>query len=721
MLSPLPGADPFPEDLARRLAAALDPDRAPRTRHLEGGRPLFTNRLALERSPYLLQHAHNPVSWYPWGDEAFEVARRTGRPVFLSVGYSTCHWCHVMEHESFEDLEIARVLNSRFVPVKVDREERPDVDGVYMTAVQLLTGAGGWPMSVWLTADREPFYCGTYFPPRAGARGARAGFLEVLEELAEVWEKERPKVAAATGPLTEAVRTALSAGEPADAPPGPEPILRAVEAVAQGFDDRHGGLRRAPKFPSHVPVRLLLRHHRRTGDARSLHMATFTLERMAAGGIHDQLGGGFHRYSTDAEWLVPHFEKMLYDNALLAIAYAEAFQATGRRDLGRVARQTLDYLVRELQSPEGGLWSATDADSEGEEGRYFTWEARELEALLGKDAAPFLEFHGVRPEGNFEGRSILWVPEPDEDRWEALAPQRALLLEARARREPPLRDEKVLAGWNGLAISALALGGRILAEPRLVAAAERAAEFVLGRMVKEGRLFRSFRAGQLGVPAFLEDHAFLAQGLLDLFEATFEPRWLSAAADLCDRTEALFADHQSGGWFSTAEDHERVLVREKPSHDGALPSGASVAALNALRLEAFTTDARWRRIAEGALRWHRRALEEQPLALTDLLLALDAATDLVREVVLVWPAGEPPPGDFLDVLRRTFLPSRALAGAPEGAALERLARAAPIAAGKAAVGKRPTAYVCERGACHLPAIAPDKLASQLGPVRAYQG
>jgi len=721
MPSPLPGADPFPEDLARQLAAAPGPDLAPRTRHLEGGRPLFTNRLALERSPYLLQHAHNPVSWYPWGDEAFEVARRTGRPVFLSVGYSTCHWCHVMEHESFEDLEIARVLNSRFVPVKVDREERPDVDGVYMTAVQLLTGAGGWPMSVWLTADREPFYCGTYFPPRSGSRGARTGFLEVLEELAEVWEKERPKVTAATGPLTEAVRTALSAGAPAEEPPGPEPILRAVEAVAQSFDDRNGGLRRAPKFPSQVPVRLLLRHHRRTGEARSLHMATFTLERMAAGGIHDQLGGGFHRYSTDAAWLVPHFEKMLYDNALLAIAYAEAFQATGRRDLGRVARQTLDYLVREMQSPEGGLWSATDADSEGEEGRYFTWEARELEALLGADAGPFLEFHGVRPEGNFEGRSILWVPEPDEDRWEALAPQRERLLEARARRQPPLRDEKVLAGWNGLAISALALGGRILAEPRLVAAAERAAEFVLGRMVPEGRLFRSFRAGQLGVPAFLEDHAFLAQGLLDLFEATFEPRWLSTAADLCDRQEALFADRQAGGWFSTAVDHERVLVREKPSHDGALPSGASVATLNALRLEAFTTDARWRRIAEGALRSHRRTLEEQPLALPDLLLALDAATDLVREVVLVWPAGEPAPGDFLEVLRRTFLPSRALAGAPEGAALERLARAAPIASGKAAAGGRPTAYVCERGACHLPAIAPDKLASQLGPVRAYPG
>jgi uncharacterized protein len=722
MLSPLPGADPLPEDLARRLAAAAAaPGQAPRTRHLQDGRPLFTNRLALERSPYLQQHAHNPVGWYPWGDEAFEAARRTGRPVFLSVGYSTCHWCHVMEHESFEDLEIARVLNSRFVPVKVDREERPDVDQVYMTAVQLLTGGGGWPMSVWLTPDREPFHGGTYFPPRAGARGASAGFLELLEELAQVWERDRGRVTAATGSLTQAVRAALAPRQAAEAPPGAGPIRRAVELLAEGFDETHGGLRRAPKFPSHLPVRLLLRHHRRSGDASSLRMATFTLERMAAGGIHDQLGGGFHRYSTDEAWLVPHFEKMLYDNALLAVAYAEAFQATGRPDLGRVARQTLEYLVREVQSPEGGLWSATDADSEGEEGRYFTWEARELAELLGGDAAAFAEFHGVRPEGNFEGRNILWVPAPDEDRWRALAPQRARLLEARARRVPPLRDEKVLAGWNGLGISALATGGRVLAEPRLVAAAARAAEFVLGRMVKEGRLHRSWRAGQLGVPAFLEDHAFLAQGLLDLFEATFEPRWLAAATELSERLEALFADGEAGGWFSTAPDQELLLVREKPTHDGALPSGAAVAALNALRLEAFTTDARWRRIAEGALRSYRGTLEEQPLALTDLLLALDAATDLVREVVLVWPEGQPPPEGFQDVLRRTFLPSRALAGAPEGAALERLAQVAPIAAGKVAVGGQPTAYVCERGACHLPAIAADKLASQLGPVRSYDG
>ncbi len=722
MVETHPGATPFPEPLARELEAAVrakGPGYVPRTEHLaDGGRPRFTNRLVLERSPYLLQHAHNPVSWWAWGDAPFEEARRTGRPVFLSVGYSTCHWCHVMERESFEDLEIARVLNERFVPIKVDREERPDVDGIYMTAVQLLTGGGGWPMSVWLTPDREPFFGGTYFPPRDGARGGLRGFLGILGEIADLYARDPERVRGATASLVQAVRTALSAhGEPSSDLPGHQVIAAAVASFRQSFDDVHGGLRRAPKFPSNLPVRLLLRHHRRARDPESLRMATRTLEKMAAGGIHDQLGGGFHRYSTDAEWLVPHFEKMLYDNALLAVAYAEAYQVTQRRDLARVVRQTLDYLGRELTSPEGALWSATDADSEGEEGRFFVWEERELRALLGGDAERFLRFHGVTPEGNFEGRSILWVPRPDEDEWEALAPSRARLYEARARRPAPLRDEKVLAGWNGLAISALAFGGRVLGEPRHVAGAARAAEFVLGRMVKDGRLQRAWLAGEAGVPAFLEDHAFLAAGLLDLYEATFDARWLEAAVDLCERQERLFAD-DAGAWFATAGDHDRLLAREKPTHDGAEPSGASVAVLNALRLHAFTTDERWWRRAAGALRHYAGALEAQPTSLAELLLAVDFATDAPREVVLVWPDGNPAPEPFLEVLRRTFLPNRALCGGAEGE-LARLGRTAKVAAGKLAAG-RPTAYVCERGACSLPAIAPEKLATQLAPVRPYE-
>jgi uncharacterized protein len=441
---------------------------------------------------------------------------------------------------------------------------------------------------------------------------------------------------------------------------------------------------------------------------------------MAAGGIHDQLAGGFHRYSTDAEWLVPHFEKMLYDNALLAVAYAEAWQVTGRRDLARVARQTLDYLVREMTSPEGGLYSATDADSEGEEGRFFVWEERELRELLGGDGERLARFHGVTPRGNFEGRNILWVPQPDEDEWEALAPSRARLYDARERRVHPLRDEKVLAGWNGLAISALAFGGRVLAEPRWVTAAARAAEFVLGRMVKGGRLQRSWLGGDAGVPAFLEDHAFLAAGLLDLYEATFDARWLEAALDVSERLEALFGDPRGGAWFTSAEDHERLLAREKPTHDGAEPSGASVALLNALRLSAFTTDDRWRAIADRALRHYARTLQEQPLALAEMLLALDFATDAPREVVLVWPPGEPAPEPFLEVLRRTFLPNRALAGAAEGEDVARLAKVALVADGKVAAGGRATAYVCEKGLCRLPAIEADKLAGQVATVRPYE-
>ncbi|MBK9516820.1 MAG: thioredoxin domain-containing protein [Anaeromyxobacter sp.] len=719
MPSALPGSLPHPEPLARALAAALasrGPGYRPRTHHLdEDGRPRFTNRLALERSPYLLQHAHNPVDWWPWGEAAFAEARRLGRPVFLSVGYSTCHWCHVMEGESFEDETIARVLNGRYVAIKVDREERPDVDQLYMTAVQLLTGGGGWPMSVWLTPDKEPFFGGTYFPPRDGGRHGMRGFLPVLEEVAAVYGAEPERVGQVTASLTAAVRTALAAtGAPADAPPGRGPIAAAVEQVARLYDPVHGGLQRAPKFPSSLPVRLLLRHHRRSGDPRALDMAVTTLARMAGGGLHDQLAGGFHRYATDQRWLVPHFEKMLYDNALLALAYAEAWQVTGRPDLARVARTTLDYAVRELQSPQGGFYSATDADSEGEEGRFFVWQEAEVRAALGDQAGRFCRFYDVTPGGNWEGANVLNVPRPDEAEWAALAPARATLLARRAARPPPLRDEKVLAAWNGLMISALAFGGRVLCEPRWVEAAARAAAFVLADLTVDGRLQRTWFEGRAGSPAFLDDHAFLAAGLLDLYEATFEPRWLAAALDLAGQVERRFGDPAGGGWFTTADDHERLLAREKPTHDGAEPSGASVALAVMLRLAAFTGDERWQEAAVRALRQLAPALEASPLSLTEALVALDLATDEVRQVVLVWPEGAPPPEPLLSVLRRTFLPSRALMGAPEGAGLEALARLTPVAGGKRAEGDRAVAYVCERGACLRPSTDPAALAAQLG-------
>ncbi|MBI5070179.1 MAG: thioredoxin domain-containing protein [Deltaproteobacteria bacterium] len=715
MIDPLPGSAPHPPPLAEALAHAVagrGPGFVPRTRHRQGNRPRYTNRLALESSPYLLQHAHNPVDWRPWGDEAFADARQSGRPVFLSVGYSTCHWCHVMEEESFEDPEIAAFLNHHFVPVKVDREERPDVDAVYMTAVQALSGGGGWPMSVWLNADREPFFGGTYFPPRDGDRGAPVGFLSALRQIDALWRTDPLRISKAAGALAGAVRIALggAAGQ-AEGIPGPTAVDAAVRGYVQRFDDDHGGLAGAPKFPSSLPVRLLLRHHRRTGDAASLHMATLSLTRMAAGGIHDQLAGGFHRYSTDSRWLVPHFEKMLYDNALLAVAYAEAYQVTGRPDFARVVRSTLDWMLREMALPEGGLCSATDADSEGEEGRFFVWSAREVEERLGEEAARFAAFHGVTAEGNFEGHNVLHVPRPDEAEWQALAPAREKLRLLREGRPHPLRDDKVLAAWNGLALSALAFGGRVLGEPRHVEAARRGAAFLLSTLRPGGRLRRSWNAGRLGPAAFLEDHAFLCRGLLDLHEATLEPRWLSEALALAGEQERLFAD-PAGGWFSTPADGEALIARQKPTHDGAEPCGASVAVHSALRLAALTGDDRWRQVADGALRAHGASLAEHPMALAEMLLAVELRHAHPRELVLVWPGGDPPEA-LLGPLRTTFLPDAVLTGASEGAPLAELARLAPIAEGKVAAGGKPTAYVCRQGACGLPATDAAGLLRQL--------
>ena len=712
----LPGAAPFSADLQRRIAAALEArtsGEVPRTLHRDGDVPHYTNRLVFEASPYLRQHAHNPVNWYPWGDEAFEEARRGGKPVFMSVGYSTCHWCHVMEEESFEDVEIARFLNERYVSIKVDREERPDVDAVYMTAVQTLTGQGGWPMSVWLDADRRPFFAGTYFPARDGDRGAARGFVSILHQLDDVYRADPRRVAGAAQSIAGAIQSVMAGGVRGAELPGSDALDAATHYYERAYDRTYGGVRGAPKFPSSLPVRLLLRRHHRTADTAPLAMAAHTLEMMAAGGMHDQLGGGFHRYSTDERWLVPHFEKMLYDNALLALAYAEAWQVTKRRDFARVARTTLDYVLREMTSPEGGFFSATDADSEGEEGTFFVWSEDEIRTLLGPNADRLIRFYGVTPHGNFEGKNVLFVPRADEHEWEKLASEREVLRTAREARPHPLRDEKILTAWNGLMISALAVAGRVFAEPRYVSAAMRAAEFVIGALSKDGRLQRSWRDGRVSGPGFLDDDAFFVAGLLDLYEATFEQRWLAEALALAERTEALFADDEHGGWFRSAADHEQLLAREKPNYDGAEPSGASVALLNALRLHTITGDDRWRRIAERALQAYASTLAEQPAALHEMLLALDYFTDVVPEIVLVWPSEENAPTAFLDSLRDRFLPNRALLGAAEGHELDALSRLAPIAGGKTALEGRPAAYVCERGTCALPTTGPAEMMAQL--------
>jgi uncharacterized protein YyaL (SSP411 family) len=716
----LPGAAPFEPALATRLgAAARAAAGTARTRHrLPDGTPRYTNRLALERSPYLLQHAHNPVNWYPWGEDAFAVAAREGRPVLLSIGYSTCHWCHVMEEESFDDEEIAALLNSRYVAIKVDREERPDVDAVYMEAVQRLTGGGGWPLTVWLTPSRLPFYGGTYFPARDGERGRGPGFLRVLRTVADTFAA-KPEAAA-----SQATEIALQLRDASAAPPGDAPdagtIGRAVAILRRGFDAEWGGFGRAPKFPRPATLELLLRHHRRTGDPDVLAMVTTTLDRMARGGIYDQLAGGFHRYATDARWRVPHFEKMLYDNAQLASVYLEAFQATGRDDFAAVARETLDWMARDMTSPEGGFYAATDADSPGGEGRFFVWTPEEVDAVVGAeqgrlvrgwfdvtgpDAVPW------RPRALAEAAADLGVsPAALRD---AVDRARPALLAARARRPPPATDEKILVAWNGLALSAFARGALVLDQPRYLATARRAATLLLDRLRRDGRLLHSLIRGKAGGAAFLDDYAFLIAGLLDLFEADADPRWLGDALALQRQLDADFRDADAGGYFFTAAGHETIIRRDKPGDDGALPAGNSVAALNLLRLEEYTGDPGHRERALGVMRALGPAVARAPGASPRLLVALDWLLDRPKEIIVVGSADEAHP--LLDVVRRTFVPNRVLVAAGESG-LARLRTLVPLLEGKTALGGRATAFVCEAGRCDLPTGDPAVLSRQLAKV-----
>ncbi len=707
----------------------------PRTRHLRpDGWAKYTNRLFLETSPYLLQHAHNPVDWYPWGDEAFDRGRELRRPVFVSIGYSTCHWCHVMEEESFEDEEIARFLNEHFVPVKVDREERPDVDAVYMKAVQGFTGSGGWPMSVWLTPDRHPFFGGTYFPPRDDGSGRGAGFLKLLEELSRAYDTRSGEVAEVGRNMTEFIRQSLSP-EGGSELPSAENLAAAAQFYRDRYDQVNGGMAGAPKFPSQMPVRFLLRYHRRTGNRDFLSMAERTLRAMAAGGIHDHVGGGFHRYATDERWLVPHFEKMLYDNALLAVAYLEAYQATGEAEFARTARDALRFIERDMTSPDGAFYSATDADSldaggRREEGIFFTWIPAELEAALGPERARIAgRYYGVSREGNFEGRSILHAPaypsavarslEITEEQLAAtLLEANEILYRTRSRRPPPLRDEKILTAWNGLTISAFARAGLVLDDPGCIDRACRAARFLLKNAFHEGRLYRTFKDGERRHLACLEDYAFLIAGFLDLYEGSFDLPWLEHAIALDAVLERLFEDRDGGGFFMTGQDQEPLLVREKPAYDGAEPSGNSVAVLNLLRLHAFTTQGGFRARADRALRNMAPTLQSNPVALSEMLLAVDFHLDTPREILIVVPhGGETTEADpLLSAFRSRFLPNRILSVVAAGEPQEKAARLIPLLEGKIAVEGRVTGYVCENRACRLPTGDPEEFSRQLAPV-----
>ena len=682
----------------------------------------MANRLAGETSPYLLQHARNPVDWYPWGPDALAAARLLDRPIFLSIGYAACHWCHVMERESFEHEPTARYLNDHFVAIKVDREERPDLDQVYMAAVQSMTGGGGWPMSVFLTPDGRPFYGGTYYPdePRHGT----PSFRQVLEGVERAWREQRAEVEAAGGRLVAGLieQGRLDAGTD---DPTSALLDSATTAIETSFDSADGGWGRAPKFPQPMTIEYLLRRHVATGDPRPLAIARRSLDAMADGGLRDQLGGGFHRYSTDAHWLVPHFEQMLYDNAQLARVYVHAWALTGDPRLRAVATGTLDYMIRELTTDDGAFAASQDADTDGIEGLTFTWRAPEIRDVLGDAAELFAAAYGVTDEGNWEGVTILSRVATDEglaaefglptaDLSTRLADARLRLLARRAARSQPTRDDKALAAWNGLAIAAFADAAAALAatDPAAAAryriAAERAAgTIVAGLLAADGSLGRSWKDGRAVGSGVLEDYTHLADGLLALYEATFEERWFTTARALMDRVLARFAD-PAGGFFDTADDHERLVTRPKDVQDNAVPSGNAMAVRVLLRLAAWTGVGGYRDAAERAIRAVVPFVARYPTGFAQWLGAMDLALAPVVEVAIAGAPDDPATAALLAEMRRGFRPNQVVSVADDAAA-----SAIPLMADRLAIDGRPTAYVCRAFVCRLPVTEATALRAQL--------
>ena len=700
------------------------------------------NRLATERSPYLLQHAHNPVDWYPWGEEAFERARGENRPIFLSVGYSTCHWCHVMEHESFEDPAIAEILNREFVPIKVDREERPDVDRVYMTFVQATTGAGGWPMSVWLTPDLKPFFGGTYFPPTS--RWGRPGFAEMLKEIARAWHEQRDQVRTSAEAITAQLQMASSSASGTHVP-GAEVLAHAVAQFGQSFDSRRGGFGDAPKFPRPAELLFLLREHARTGDEVARQMASKTLHAMAMGGMRDHIGGGFHRYSVDADWRVPHFEKMLYDQAQLAIAYLEAAQSTGDPFYAQVAEDTLQYVHREMTDPDGGFYSAEDADSippeeagdpdaHKTEGAFYLWRDEEIGELLAPDANLFVLRFGIQrdgnaphdPQGEFTGKNLLYIARSIEEIAtmtgkdagavaDALARARLALFGARTRRPRPHLDDKVLTAWNGLMIAAFARGARVLASPVHLAVARKAAAFINNRMWGGATrtLLRRYRAGEAAIEAYAEDYAFLIWGLLELFQADPDPAWLEWALALQRRQDELFWDDAAGGWFSTTGRDESVLLRMKEDYDGAEPSVSSVSVWNLLILSHLTADAVFADRIDRALRNVAPKLPQFARALPMMLAALSIYHAGMGQVAIVGPSDQDDTQYLLRAVHERYQPFSVLVSVHPGPSQNELARVLPWIAPLTMREGKATAYVCRDFVCSQPVTSPEELRKAL--------
>ncbi len=704
---------------------------------MEGGEAV-ANRLAKENSPYLLQHAANPVDWFPWGEEAFEAAQKQDKPVFLSIGYSTCHWCHVMGRESFEDPEVAALINDVFIPVKVDREERPDVDWVYMTVCRMLTGSGGWPLTIVMTPDRKPFFAGTYLPPET--RFERIGVTELTLKIKDIWSGRRSEAEEAGTRIISALQDSES---PDPDESGPVRRLdravlgRAFRQVAGRFDHAHGGFGTAPKFPAPHNLLFLLRHWYRTGDERVLALVEKTLGAMRRGGIFDQVGFGFHRYSTDAKWLLPHFEKMLYDQALLTEAYAEAYQATGKEEYARTVRETLSYVLRDLADPEGGFHSAEDADSEGREGKFYVWTLDQLEEVLGRSEAAFAaQVFNVLESGNFKeeasgevtGENVLHLS-PDEavtarglglDRAtlaEALETVRLKLFGAREKRVRPAKDDKILTDWNGLMIAALAKAGRVLREEKYLRAAERAADFILDRLRdKKGRLLHSFR-NKAAIPAFADDYAFFIHGLIELYQAAYDPDRLALALELNDDFLARFWDREGGGFFFTPEESDELPLRRKEASDGALPSANSMGLTNLLRLAGLTGREDLAARAADLVRAFGPDVSQAPAAHTRFLSGPAPTLGPGSEAVVAGRTDDPATANMLAFLAGSFLPHTVVLFLPEGEEGRQIRELAPFTAGMSAPEGEAGVYVCRNGVCLNPVTDPDEILELLKPPR----
>lgn len=695
----------------------------------------MTNRLAREKSPYLLQHAHNPVDWYSWGKEAFEKAKRESKPIFLSIGYSTCHWCHVMEEESFENPAVAKVMNENFVSIKVDREERPDLDNIYMTAVQAMTGQGGWPLSVFLTPQGKPFFGGTYWPPEN--RWGRPGFVSILQSVADSWKRNQEAILKESENLTQLI------GEHARLQAEKTFVLdentfrSAYHDLQSSFDRTHGGFGRGMKFPRSHTLSFLLRYWKRTKEADALGMVEKTLSQMRSGGIWDHLGGGFHRYATDSQWFLPHFEKMLYDQALLSKTYLEAYQATRKEEYAETTRQVFDYVLRDLRGPERAFYSAEDADSADptagrkQEGAFYVWQKSEVTDLLGETHGETLSFiYGIQeqgnvlqdPQGEFPRKNVLsFVNRPEEatkrfqkpvsEIEQILEESKKKLFEARTKRPRPHRDDKILTDWNGLMISSLAFGSRVLEEPKYLMAAREACDFILTRLVRpDGRLLHRYRDGEASILGTLEDYAFFIHGLVDLYQAGFETRYLQEALRLTQEMIRLFWDEEHGGFFFTASDAEKLIVRQKEIYDGAIPSGNSVAALGLLRVGRITMTKDFEKKAEGLLNTFSSPLSQNPEAYPQMLVALDFALGPSQEIVV---AGSPEAKEtqtFLKMVSSRFLPNQVVLLHPdEPKASREIEELAPFIENQLPKGGRPTVYVCKNYVCQFPTTEPSKL------------